>query len=347
MKKIKKIKTNNKWTGKGGHCLIIAEAGINHNGDVDIAKKMIDAVKNTEADCIKFQTFKAKEFITNPNLTYTYKSQGKKVTESQLEMFQRYEFSEKEWKKIISYCKKKKLIFATTAQNPSDLDFILSLTDLPFIKVGSDDLTNLDLLKYYAEKGRPMIISAGMAYASEIEDAVLTIKKAGNKDITVLHCISSYPTEAEEVNLKKIPLIRDSFDVKVGFSDHTIGSAAAIGAVCLGATVIEKHFTLSHDLSGPDHWFSIDADELKKYIQDIRFIEKAIGSSVLVPTEKEEKMRKMARRSIVAKKKINIGEKFTNDKLEFKRPGIGISPRFKKYIINRIASKKYNKGDLI
>ncbi len=347
MNKLKKIRIGNKYIGEGEPCFIIAEAGINHNGDINIAKKMIDAVKDAEANCIKFQTFKAKEFITDPNLTYTYKSQGEEITEPQLKMFQRYEFSKEEWREIIGYCKKKKVIFSTTAQNPSDLDFILSLTDLPFIKVGSDDLTNLDLIEYYAKKGRPMIISAGMAYGSEIEDAILTIKKAGNKDITVLHCISSYPTEAEEVNLKKIPLIRDSFDVKVGFSDHTIGSAAAIGAVCLGATVIEKHFTLSHDLSGPDHWFSIDADELKKYIQDIRFIEKAIGSSVLVPTEKEEKMRKIARRSIVAKEKINIGERFTNDNLEFKRPGIGISPRFKKYIVNRIASKKYNKGDLI
>lgn len=347
MSKVKKIKIGNKWVGEGEPCFIIAEAGINHNGDINLAKKMIDAVKKAGADCIKFQTFKAREFISDPNLTYTYKSQGKEITESQLEMFKRYEFSKEEWKEIIGYCNKKKVIFSTTAQNPSDLDFILSLADLPFIKVGSDDLTNLDLLQYYAKKKRPMIISAGMAYASEIEDAILTIKKSGNEDVIVLHCISSYPVEAEEVNLKKIPVIKEAFDMQVGFSDHTMGNGAAIGAICFGAIVIEKHFTLSHDLPGPDHWFSINTEELKKYIQDIRFIEKAIGGSVLVPTEKEEEMRKMARRSIVAKKKINIGEKFANSNLEFKRPGTGMSPRFKKYIINRIASKKYNKGDLV
>lgn len=326
---------------------IIAEAGINHNGDINLAKNMIDAAKESEVDCIKFQTFKAKEFISDINLTYTYKSQGKEVTESQLEMFKRYEFTENEWKEIINYCKKKQITFSTTAQNSSDLDFILSLIDLNFVKVGSDDLTNLDLMDYYAKKGKPMIISAGMAYASEIEDAILTIRKAGNNNITVLHCVSSYPAIAEEVNLKKIPVIKDSFNVKVGFSDHTVGSAAAVGAICFGATVIEKHFTLSHDLHGPDHWFSIDIHELKKYVQDIRFAEKAMGESTLVPTKAEIEMRKIARRSIVAKNDINRGEKLTDNNLEFKRPGTGLSPRFKKSIINKIAGKKYNRGDLI
>jgi len=326
---------------------IIAEAGINHNGDIKLAKKMIDAVKVIGADCIKFQTFKAREFITDPDLTYTYKSQGKKITESQLDMFQRCEFSESEWKKIISYCKKKKVEFSTTAGNPSDLDFILSLTNLPFIKVGSDDLTNLDLIKYYASKKKPMIISAGMAYASEIEDAVSAARKSGNDDIAILHCISSYPAEAEEVNLKKISTIRDTFNVKTGFSDHTIGSAAAIGAVCLGATVIEKHFTLSHDLPGPDHWFSADIKEFKEYVQNIKFIEKAIGNSALIPTKKEMEYRKLCRRSIVAKRGIKSGEIISEKKIEFKRPGTGISPRFKKFVIGRPAIKNYKKGDLI
>ena len=326
---------------------VIAEAGINHNGEIKLAKKMIDAVKTVRADCIKFQTFKAKEFITDSSLTYTYKSQGEKITESQLDMFQRYEFSKNEWEEIINYCKKKKVDFSTTAQNPSNLDFILSLTDLPFIKVGSDDLTNLDLIEYYAKKRKPMIISAGMAYASEIEDAILTAKNAGNKDITVLHCVSSYPAEAKEVNLKKISVIRDAFNVKVGFSDHTIGSAAAIGAVCFGATVIEKHFTLSHDLPGPDHWFSINPNELKRYVQDIMFIEKAIGNTALVPTNKEMGYRKSCRRSIIAKNNIKAGKIILEKDIEFKRPGTGISPRFKRFIIGKLANKDYKKGDLI
>lgn len=326
---------------------IIAEAGINHNGDIDLAKKMVDAVKEAGADCIKFQTFKTEEFITDRSLTYTYKSQGKEITESQFEMFKRYEFSAAQWKEIIVYCQQQEVVFSTTAQNPSDLDFILSLTDLPFIKVGSDDLTNLDLMKFYAKKGKPIIISAGMAYASEIEDAVLMIRHIGNDNITVLHCISSYPTEAEEVNLKKIPVIKECFGVKVGFSDHTIGSIAAVGAVCFGATVIEKHFTLSNNLQGPDHWFSVDATGLKNYVRDIRLIQKSVGIGTLVPTVKEMEMRKIARRSIVAGTDINAGDIISEKSIEFKRPGTGISPRFKEFVVGTLARRNYKKGDLI
>lgn len=332
---------------KNNQIFVIAEAGINHNGDINLAKKMVDAVKKAGADCIKFQTFKAEEFIADRSLTYTYLSQGKQVTESQFEMFKRCEFSVKQWQEIINYCKKQNVIFSTTAQNPTDLDMILSLTDLPFIKVGSDDLTNLDLMKFYAQKGLPLIISAGMAYASEIEDAVLAIRRAGNNDITVLHCVSSYPAEAEEVNLKKIPVIRDCFGVKVGFSDHTVGSVAAVGAVCYGATVIEKHFTLVNDLPGPDHWFSINVDGLKNYVNDIRLMEKSLGESRLVPSVKEMEMRKIARRSIVAKTDIRVGDMISDSNIEFKRPGTGVSPRFKKNVINKPAHKDYKLGDLI
>ena len=225
---------------------IIAEVGVNHNGDVNIAKTMIDEAKKAGADSVKFQTFKGEEFVSNPEQTYTYKSQGKEITESMLEMFKRYEFSNDEWVEIVNYCKSENIVFSSTAQNKSDLEFLLSITDLPFLKIGSDDLTNLDSIKYYASKQIPMIISAGMAYAYEIEDAVRAIREVGNEDITVLHCISSYPTDAEDVNLKKIPVIKDAFNVKVGFSDHTIGSASAVGSVCFGAEIIEKHVEKQH-----------------------------------------------------------------------------------------------------
>jgi N,N'-diacetyllegionaminate synthase len=334
---------------KANKAYIIAEAGINHNGDLKLAKQMVGAVKQAGADCIKFQTFKAEEFITDPKLTYTYKSQGKEVTESMLKMFKRYQFTKEEWQEIINYCREQGVAFSSTAQNPTDLDFLLSLTDLPFIKVGSDDLTNLDLIDYYAKQGKPMIISAGMAFAGEIEDAVRTVRQAGCRDLTVLHCISSYPADAEEVNLKKIPVIRDAFGVKVGFSDHTVGSAAAVGAVCFGATMIEKHFTMSHDLPGPDHWFSIEAEaeELKQYVADIRFVEQALGLPQLKPTSKEMAYRDSCRRSIVVKVAIKAGEKLSDHNLEFKRPGTGISPRYKKLIIGRIAERDYRPGELI
>ena len=256
---------------------IIAEVGINHNGDINIAKDMILSAKECGADCVKFQTFKADQFISDPKQTYTYKSQGKEVTESMIEMFKRYQFSEKEWAEIVLFCKNNDIQFCSTAQNHSDLKFLLSICDLPFIKVGSDDLTNIQMLNEYAKYGKKMIISAGMAYASEIEDAVEAIRKSGNDDIVVLHCVSSYPASPDEVNLKKIPIIKQCFDVEVGYSDHTIGSSAAVGAICFGATVIEKHFTLDKNMSGPDHWFASDAQDLKQYINDIRSIEKCIG----------------------------------------------------------------------
>lgn len=298
---------------------IIAEAGINHNGDLETAKRMVDAAKEAGADCIKFQTFKAEEFVSDKTQTYTYLSNGQEVTESMYEMFKRYEFSEVEWRELVLYCDIQDIVFSSTAQNSSDLDFLLSLTNLPFIKVGSDDLTSLEQLSYYASKGLPMIISAGMAYAYEIEDAVRTIQEAGNDNITILHCVSSYPTEAEEVNLNKIPIIREAFEVRTGFSDHTQGSAAAVGAVCMGAKVIEKHFTLDHSMAGPDHWFSVNPLELKQYIQDIRFIEKAMGSSELRPTQKEMQMRKLARRKAVAAKELQAGETLQKEDVVYKR----------------------------
>lgn len=326
---------------------IIAEAGVNHNGDLRLAKKMIDAAKTAGADCIKFQTFKAEEFVADKNLAYTYKSRGKEITEPQLTMFKRWEFSKERWKQIIDYCEKRNVAFATTAQNSSDLEMILSLAKPPFLKVGSDDLTNVDLMVSYAKKGIPMIISAGMSYTEEIGDAVAAIRKAGNNDITVLHCVSSYPAGAAEVNLKKIPVIGETFNVKVGFSDHTIGGAAAIGAVSLGAEVIEKHFTLSHDLPGPDHWFSMEPEELKKFVQDIRFIEKAIGSSELIPTASEMEVSKIARRSVVAAREIKAGAKFTANDLECKRPGTGLPPKYLLKMIGKIAKRNFKKGQLL
>lgn len=298
---------------------IIAEAGINHNGDVDLARQMIASAKACGADCIKFQTFKAHEFISDPNQPYTYRSQGKNVTESMLEMFRRCEFSPEAWLTIIQYCRDHEILFCSTAQNPGDLDFLLTITQLPFVKVGSDDLTNLELMRHYGAKQLPMIISAGMAFAFEIEDAVQAIRSVGNQQITVLHCVSSYPAPPKDVNLKKIPTIRDAFGVNVGFSDHTIGSAAAIGAVIMGAQVIEKHFTMDHGLPGPDHWFSITPSGLKSYIDDIHSAQDALGSAQLIPTENEISMRIAARRKVVAKQDLEAGIILNSTHITYKR----------------------------
>jgi N-acetylneuraminate synthase/N,N'-diacetyllegionaminate synthase len=333
--RMKKVKIGERWIGDGKPIYIVAEAGINHNGDVDLAKGMINEAKTCGVDAVKFQVFKAEEFVSDPNSTHTYRSQGKLITEPQLDMFKRYEFEVDEWKEIFEYCKNKNIEFFATPQNPSDLDFILSIVDMPVIKVGSDDLTNLELLEYYAKKNKPLIISAGMAYISEIEDAVNTIRNTGNKDLIVLHCVSSYPADAEEVNLRKILTIKQAFVVVVGFSDHTIGCTAAVGAVVLGAEVIEKHFTLDKNLPGPDHWFSANPDEMRELVDEIRFIEKALGSGIIEPTPKELEMRKIARRSIVASKNIAKEDFISKDMLDFKRPGTGLAPKFVEYIIGK------------
>ncbi|EDU36131.1 N-acetylneuraminate synthase family protein [Clostridium sporogenes] len=342
-----KIKINDyKYIGENQPCFIIAEAGINHNGDINIAKKMIDAAKECGVDAIKFQTFKAEEFISNKNETYTYKSQGKEITESMYQMFKRYEFTKEEWIEIANYCSEKNVIFFSTPQNPSDLDFLIEIVDLPIIKVGADDLTNLELMSYYASKDKPMIISAGMAYISEIEDAVEAIRKDNNK-LVILHCVSSYPAEAEEVNLRKMNTIKQAFEVITGFSDHTIGTTAAVGAVALGAKVIEKHFTLDKNMVGPDHWFSSDTKELKKLVNDIRYIEKSLGSSQVKPTGKEIEMRKIARRSIVATRDLKVGDVIEERKLDYKRPGSGLPPKFAKYILNKKVKRNIKSGEII
>lgn len=341
------IKIGNRNIGENYPCFIIAEVGINHNGDINIAKKMIDVAIECGVDAVKFQTFKAEDFISDKNEKYTYYSNGKKICESMYEMFKRYEFSKEEWIEISNYCVEKNIEFFSTPQNSTDLDFLLNLYDMPCIKVGADDLTNLELMKYYASKQKPMIISSGMAYASEIEDAVETIRKEGNENIIVLHCISSYPAEAEEVNLNKIKTIEKLFDLNVGFSDHTIGTVASVGATVLGVKVIEKHFTLDKNLEGPDHWFSSEPKELKQLVESVRYIEIAMGTSKLIPTSKELEMRKIARRSIVASRDISEGEVLKAEDIVFKRPGTGIEPKNKKFVIGQKVTRDIKKNELI
>lgn len=344
---MKRIKVGDRYIGENEPAFIIAEIGINHNGDIDLAKKMVIEAKNCGADAVKFQKFTAQDFISDPDATYLYRSQGRDITESMLEMFKRYEFSKSEWKELIEYCISVGVIFFVTPQNPSDLDFILSMTSLPIIKVGSDDLTNISLLEYYAGKRIPMIISAGMAYASEIEDAVAAIRRNGNDDIIVLHCVSSYPANADELNLRKIPVIRDAFGTIIGYSDHSIGNVAAICSIVLGAKVIEKHFTLDRDLPGPDHWFSCEPAELKELVKGIRHAEMALGNSMLVPTPHEQEMRKIARRSIIAMRDIKSGDHIRIDDVGLKRPGTGLPPKFLKYIVNTRAKINIKVNDII
>lgn len=318
---------------------IIAEVGINHNGDLDRALKMIEVAKTSGADCVKFQTFKAKEFVSDPEQMFTYQSQGKSVTESMLAMFERYELPADDWQKIKAKCDAENIVFMSTPQNYSDLEILLEI-GVDAIKIGSDDFTNLPLLKSYRQTGLPLIISCGMADSAEIYHSLETAGYFDGHPLILLHCISQYPTPPEDINLEKLKTLRSNYpDLILGFSDHSQGPLASSLATVYGANVFEKHFTLDNQLPGPDHWFSENPVNLKIWCDSIRQAWKMRGSGQLRPTSEEVKMRKLARRSLVAAQDIKKGEVFNPSNLELKRPGDGLPSNFLDKIIGLKASR--------
>lgn len=341
------IKIANKIIGQSRPVFIVAELGINHNGKLGLAKKMILAAKRAGADAVKIQSFTTEDFVGNKKLTYTYKSQGQTVTESQYKMFKRYELDYEEQKKLFNFAKKIGLIIFSTPQDNSfkAVDYLCDNLKMPLIKVGSDDLTNLTMLKYYASKGKPMIISTGMATLEEVKDAERAIKKVGNNKLVILKCTSLYPTPPEEANLAQIRTLQKAFkDCLIGFSDHTQGSTAAVIAIMLGAVLIEKHFTLDHNLPGPDHWFAANAEELAWLVKEVRDAEKMLGRPDLILSKDEQNIKNIARRSVMAARAIKRGQKIVALDLECKRPGTGLPPKYLPKIIGKIAKKKYNQG---
>jgi len=341
------ISINQHKIGRGCPPFIVAEAGINHNGDLQKALDMIKLAKNSGVDAIKFQTFKADDFIGDPDLTYTYKSQGKDVTESLLELHRKVEFSPEEWRKIKEKCDEEKITFFSTAQNRSDLDLLIEL-GIPAIKVGSDDFTNLPLLKDYATTGIPLILSSGMATLEEVSDAIDVVGANNGYPTVLLVCTSEYPTPPEDVNLLKFRTLAKEFpNLPLGFSDHTQGPMASSLAVAFGSCLFEKHFTLDRNLPGPDHWFAEDSSTLKIWVESIRQAHIMLGNRNVKPTEKEEKLKNIARRSVITLEDIEEGSLFDKDNLGLKRPGNGLPPKFFEQIIGLRATKKISKGSLI
>lgn len=333
--------------GKGQPPFIIAEAGVNHNGELEKAFEMIKVAKSVGADAMKFQTFKAEEFVNDPTLTYSYQSQGKEVTESMLGMFKRYEFSKDEWFLIKQKCDAEGILFLSTPQNFSDLNLLLEI-GMPAVKIGSDDFTNLPLLKSYARTKLPLLLSCGMADLAEVYQALEIVGAHDGYPVVLLLCTSQYPTPPNDVNLRKLQTLSNSFPmVTLGFSDHTQGSLAASIAVGLGAVVFEKHFTLSHDLPGPDHWFSEDPHSLQKWVTDIRTAYTMLGNTCIRPTAKESEMRVLARRSVVALNDIKKGEVFTAHNLGLRRPGTGLSPGMFEIIVGKKATGDIKDGQLL
>ena len=325
------VNIGNRLVGPGQPCFVIAEIGINHNGDILTAMRMIDAISEAGADCVKFQTFQADGFCSNPDDTYEYVSQGQTVRESMLEMFRRVEIPYDDFAGLFEHARDQGLIALSTPTDEEAVDALDSL-DAEAFKIGSDDIVYTPFLEYIATKGKPMIVSAGMANAADIDRAVTAIQRCGNDEIIILHCVSQYPTPEENLNLRKIASIRDHFGIQVGFSDHSEGVHAAAAAVAMGSTVIEKHFTLDKQMAGPDHRFSADPAELADLVKAVRMTEKMMGSADPKPTHEESEMALISRRSIIAANSLPDGHVLRKEDVLFQRPGTGLLP----YEINKL-----------
>ena len=327
---------------------IIAESGVNHNGNIEIAKKMIEVAKECGADAIKFQTFKAEKVISRYAPKAEYQKQTTGETDSQLEMVKKLELSFDDFVALKEYCDELNIMFLSTPFDFESIDFLNDL-GLEIFKIPSGEITNLPYLEKIGKLGKKVILSTGMADLGEIEDALDILISCGTKkeNITVLHCNTEYPTPYEDVNLLAMLTIKEAFKVKVGYSDHTLGIEIPIAAVALGASVIEKHFTLDKNMEGPDHKASLEPHELKAMIDAIVNIEKALGNGMKKPSKSELKNKDIVRKSIVAKREIKKGEIFTEDNITVKRPGTGISPMRWYEVLGKVAPKDYKEDELI
>jgi len=333
--------------GEGHPAFVIAEVGINHNGSIDMAMKMIGVAKKAGADAVKFQTFKATEFVGTEAQQFTYRSQGRQVTESMQAMFERYELPTHAWAGIKAECDRQRIIFMSTPQNRSDLDLLLNV-GLPAIKVGSDDFNNLPLIRSYAQTGLPMILSCGMSDLSEVHQALDAAGAFDNYPLALLLCTSQYPTPPVDVNLRKLKTLQGAFPGLVtGFSDHTRGPLAASLAVAMGAAIFEKHFTLDQDQPGPDHWFSENPGGLEQWVNGIRESQIMLGSAVVKATKAELAMRTLARRSLVALQAISRGGELTVENVGLRRPGNGLPPSFFDQLLGNRAARDIAAGDLL
>jgi N,N'-diacetyllegionaminate synthase len=326
---------------------LIAEVGINHNGELDRALEMIAIAKAAKADAVKFQTFKAAEFVGDPQQMFTYQSQGRPVTESMLSMFRRYELPDSAWLQIKRECDRLGIVFLSTPQNRGDLELLLRV-GVPAIKIGSDDFTNLPLIKDYAAAGLPLILSCGMSDLAEVHQALEAAGAFGGHPVALLLCTSQYPTPPQDVNLRKLGTLRGAFpELVLGFSDHTQGSLAASLAVALGARIFEKHFTLAHDLPGPDHWFSEDPQGLSQWTADIRRAYLMLGDALVRPTAAELQMRTLARRSVVILEPVAAGATLTQANVGLRRPGTGLAPGLLHLVIGRRAARDLPAGTVL
>jgi N,N'-diacetyllegionaminate synthase len=328
--------------------LIIAEAGVNHNGDLELAKQIVKAAANAGADLVKFQTFAAERLAIDSAPKADYQNQTTDQKQSQFAMLRQLELTAEMHEQLIVYCSKQGIGFFSTGFDLQSVDYLASLGADRF-KIPSGEITNLPYLRHVGAFGKPLILSTGMATLGEIEAALDACEIAGTprSRVTVLHCNTEYPTPMSDVNLRAMCSIRDAFGVAVGYSDHTLGIEVPIAAVALGATVIEKHLTLDRNLPGPDHKASLEPDEFAAMVRAIRNIEQAMGDGTKRPSPSESKNKSIARKSLVAARSIKAGERFTPENLTAKRPGTGVSPMRWDEVMGRTATRNYGADEMI
>ena len=325
---------------------IIAEAGVNHNGSMEIARKLVDAAASAGADAIKFQTFKAENLVCKNAAKAEYQLETTNEKESQFDMLKKLELTSEMHEQLMAYCKQKEIMFLSTPFDVESLHY-LNEKNIAILKIPSGEITNYPFLREIGKTGRKVILSSGMSTLEEVRRAVKVLKESGSKEITVLHCNTEYPTPYTDVNLKAMCTLKKELGVEIGYSDHTQGIEVPIAATALGATVIEKHFTLDRNMDGPDHKASLEPDELQSMVQAIRNIEAALGDGIKMPTKSEKRNIDVVRKSIVAKCDIAEGEVFTENNLTTKRPGTGVSPMLWQQIIGQKAKRNFSIDELI
>lgn len=335
----------NKFIENQKKVFIIAEIGVNHNGDIDLAKKMIDSAVESGADAVKFQTFKAEDITTKSASKADYQNKNSPMEDSQFEMLKKLELEYSEFKEINEYCKNKGTIFLSSPFDKDSVDFLDEL-GVPLFKLGSGEITNYPLIQHIKSKKKPLIISTGMTTLYEIQEVVDFIGD-DVPELTIMHCITSYPSKCEETNLNFIKALQTKFKNPIGFSDHSEGIEIPIAAVALGAKVIEKHFTIDKNLDGPDHKASLESKDFKRMVDYIRNVEKSLGSFEKKISPNEKGIKKLVRKSIVTLTDIKKGQKLKEEMLSIKRPGTGIEPKNLENVIGLVAKKDIKKDSLL
>jgi N,N'-diacetyllegionaminate synthase len=343
---MKTVEIAGRKIGPGFPCFIIAEAGVNHNGDLSLARQLVDLAAQSGADAVKFQTFKADKVIAPHAPKADYQLQTTSANESQLEMARQLELSFEAFRELYAYCQAKKILFLSTPFDHESADFLDELGVAAF-KVPSGEITNLPFLAHVARKAKPMLVSTGMSYLGEVETAVRTIEQAGNSNIVLLHCTSNYPADSSDVNLRAMQTMAIAFGTPVGYSDHTLGTEVSLAAVALGACVVEKHFTLERSLPGPDHRASLEPLELKALVRGIRIVEAALGHGRKEPAASEANTAAVARRSLVARRNITSGTVLCDEDVAVMRPGTGLAPAMLSHLLGRTARVNIPAGTLL